>query len=429
MSYARSDFKNGLRVLTVPMRERSSAAVAIWVKTGSRYEPAKISGISHMLEHMLFKGTKLRSTRQIKQEIEGIGGALNAFTGEEATCYFAKLLRDRYPKALDVLADMINEAVLSAEELAKERTVILEEIKMYKDLPSHYVQEMMGGLLWPNQPLGRQIAGTEETVSNISRQELAQYRDKHYQPANLVVSVSGGIDHNDFLARVEEIFGKKSSGTKSSFQKAEVHQTKPQTLFFEKATEQTHLVIGMHACSRWSPERYKLGVLNVILGANMSSRLFEEVREKRGLAYEIRSGAHLYHDTGALFVSAGVEHSKAPKAINVILNELAKLILKPVSEKELQRAKEYFMSQLEMALEDTMDHLLWVGEYLLERDEFPNPDQIKQEIASVTVKDVQDAARKFFKTSNLNLSMIGPHQEKVQNQIRKDFEIPTAGKS
>ncbi len=423
MEYVYKTLPNGLQIVIVPMQERDSSGVAIWVKTGARHETPKISGVSHYLEHMLFKGTKKRTTRQIKEEIEGVGGMLNAFTGEESTCYFAKLLARHVPVALDVLSDMVIDATLDAKELEKERTVILEEIKMYRDLPAHHVHDLMSELLWPNQPLGRSIAGTDKTVTGLTRSEIVNYKKLHYHPKNILVSVSGPVNAEEVIAQIEGIFSYKSNLPESSFEAAVSKQLKPKTHIYEKKTEQTHLVIGFHGLSRFHPDRYKLGLMNVILGANMSSRLFEEVREKRGLAYEIKSGSSFYHDTGAFSISAGVETKKAPMAIQVILKELKKISKERVKAGELRRAKDYFMSQLCMALEDTLDHLLWAGERVLDKKELPDRNRIQEKIDSVTEKDVQEIAEKIFRQQNLNLAMIGPVDTKMQNQIQKDFSF------
>jgi len=422
MNYSLSALPNGTRVITVPM-DRDSVGVAIWIQTGGRFESKKLSGISHYLEHMLFKGTRKRNTRQIKEEIEGVGGVLNAFTSEEVTCYFAKLLKGHFPRALDVLSDMVNNSTIPPEELRKERTVILEEIKMYKDLPSQYVHELMSELLWPDQPLGRSVAGTIETVSGMSRKDLMGYKKRYYHPKNILISVAGPIHHKDVMAMVRERFAQKTSNAKSKFQRAAASRKGPQTQFMEKQTEQTHLVIGLHGLSRFDKRRYSLGLMNVILGVNMSSRLFEEVREKRGLAYEIKSGLSLYQDTGAVTVSAGVESKKAAKAVSVILKELGKLRRRPVRSGELRRAKDYYKSQLSMALEDTLDHLLWVGERVIDHNELPNRDQIFHNVESVTTRDIQEISRNLFNTKELNLSLIGPISSKIKKQIIRDFEI------
>jgi len=423
MNYHVTQLENGPKVLTIPMTQRDSAAVAVWVKTGGRYEPKKISGISHFLEHMLFKGTKKRSTRQIKEDVEGVGGILNAFTGEEVTCYFAKLLKEHYPRALDVLSDMVLNATIPNREFVREKPVILEEIKMYHDLPSHHVHDLMGELLWPDQPLGRSLAGTPSSVGGLSRTDLARYMKQQYQCANILVAVSGDIQHSEVVENVRQIYGGNPAKKGSVFVKAESRQSKPRTNFYEKKTEQTHFVIGLHALPRMHPDRYKLGLLHIMLGANMSSRLFEEVREKRGLAYEIKSGVSAYHDAGAFTVSAGVETSKTARAVAVILKELSKVSKHYVKPGELRRAKDYFMSQVCLGVEDTLDHLLWAGERLLCANDLPDKEDIRHKIESVTLEEIRDTAAKIFRTGNLNLALIGPVDAKMQKEIKKGLVI------
>jgi len=406
------------------MRERESAAVAVWIRVGGRYEPKRISGISHFLEHMLFKGTRRRSSREIKKEVEGVGGMLNAFTAEESTCYFAKLPAEHFSRAVDVLSDMVKEASLSPKELERERPVILEEIKMYRDQPSQYVHELMGELLWPDQPLGRSLAGVPETVASLRREEMADYKRKYYQPKNILVSVSGPVSHAEVVEQVQKYFPSRNGGEWSRFKPAQASQKKPRFHFMEKETEQTHLVIGFHGCSRRDPRRYALGLLNIILGANMSSRLFEEVRERRGLAYEIKSGVGHYQDTGSITVAAGVENRKAVLAIQVILQELGKLTRRPVPREELRRAKDYFIGQFLMGLEDTLDHLLWVGEKVLYLEAVPDRERITRQIEKVSGEDIQKVARQIFDTPHLNLTLIGPLKEKEQEKIKRLSEIP-----
>lgn len=423
MSYQFTQLKNGLRIVTVPMKDRNSAGVAIWVKTGARYETPRLSGVSHLLEHMLFKGTRKRTTRQIKEEIEGVGGMLNAFTSEEATCYFAKLLAPHFPKALDVLSDMINHAVIAPAELKKERTVILEEIKMYRDLPSHHVHDLMSGLLWPDQPLGRSIAGTEETVSGFTRSEILEYKKFFYQPDRVIVTVSGPVKHSDVVKFSKNAFKHAGKGTSKPFEPAVVTETGLKVLMVEKKSEQTHFVVAFHGLARFSPDRYKLGLLNMILGGNMSSRLFEEVREKRGLAYDVKSGVSLYQDTGAVSISGGVEAAKAPQAVRVIMAELARISKKPVSAGELRRAKDYYLSQLCMAMEDTLDHLLWAGERIVDGDTLPDQKKIEKFIEEVTAKDIQRIAAGIFRNEDMHFSLIGPVNEALQKKIRAELKI------
>lgn len=423
MNYHVTTLENGIRVLVVPMPNRDSAAVAVWVKAGGRYEPKRISGVSHYLEHMLFKGTRTRSTRRIKEEIEGVGGVLNAFTGEEATCYFSKLLKEHYPRALDVLSDMVLNATLPRHEFDREKGVILEEIKMYRDLPSHHVHDLMGELLWPEQPLGRSLAGTPDSVTRMTRADLDGYMKKHYQSPNILVAVSGNIPHGEVIGKVRGLYGGRGRKREVVFPKAVSAQARPRTNFYEKKTEQTHVVIGLHSIPRMHPDRYKLGILHIILGANMSSRLFEEVREKRGLAYEIKSGIAAYHDTGAFTVSAGVETGKTARAISVILKELSKVTKRFVKPDELRRAKDYFTSQISLGVEDTLDHLLWAGERLLCSDELPDKEDMRKRIEAVTQEDVRETARKIFRTNGLNLALIGPVPDKMRKEIKKGLII------
>lgn len=418
--YRLTKLNNGIRVLTANLRNRNSASVGIWAKVGSRFESMRLSGISHFLEHMLFKGTKHRSTRKIKADVEGVGGMLNAFTGEESTCYFVKILQAHAERAFDVLADMVNHALLDSKEHDRERTVILEEIKMYLDLPSHYVHELMGELLWPDQSLGRPIAGTAQTVSRLTSKDLRDYRDKYYHPKNLLVSFSGDIPHEVVCRFVEERFGERKSKESSKFQKAVSAQTKPRFHLMNKKTEQMHFAIAFHGLPRTHHDRYKLAVLNVLLGANMSSRLFEEVREKRGLAYEIKSGISFFEDAGNISISAGVEPKKAVLAVHVIMRELRRLKSGLVPKEELERAKDYFTGQFFLGLEDTLDHMLWLGDRMMYRDDLPDKDAICRRIHEVTSADVRDLARKLFHTSGINFSLIGPFGDRFEKQMKQE---------
>jgi len=420
--YQLSRLANGLSVLSVPLKGRRSVGLAIWAKVGARFESKRLSGISHCLEHMLFKGTKHRSTRRIKEDVEGVGGIMNAFTGEESTCYYIKIMRDHAESAFDVLADMARYATLDRHEFAKERTVILEEIKMYMDLPSQHVHELLNELMWPDQPLGRPIAGNVKTVSQMNVGELRAHMKRYYRPSNLLVSFSGDIPHAEAMRLAEKAFQNNSAKHALTFTKSKSWQNTARFRLVNKKTEQMHVAIGFHALAKRHPDRYPLSILNTILGANMSSRLFEEVREKRGLAYEIRSGIGLYEDAGVLGISVGVEPKKAKLAIRVVMRELKRLKKKLVSPGELKRAKEYYIGQFNLGLEDTLDHMLWVGERCLFNDELPNHRLIMQQIQSVTVDDVQRLANKIFRTRNLNLSLIGPYQSGFERAMESECD-------
>lgn len=420
--YHLSELDNGLRTVTFPTPGLDSVSIGVWVKVGGRFESKRISGVSHFIEHMLFKGTASRSTRQIKEEVEGVGGMLNAFTSEECTCYMAKVLRRDYENSLDVLVDMVKNAKMAHTDVEKERTVIMEEIKMYYDLPMHFVHELLMDLLWPNQSLGNYIAGTPDTVSGITRRDLLEFKKKYYHPKNILVTVFGDVDPKRTQDQIAELFRERDPKPSSRFRRATSRMSGSRARFEEKKTEQTHFVMGVHCSSRNSADRYQTALLNVILGGNMSSRLFEEVREKRGLAYSVRSHVSLYEDAGALTISAGVDDRKTFQAVSVILRELDRLASKTVPPAELKRAKDYFIGQLMLGLEDTLEHMLWMGERYLFTSDVPDRARIKSQVEAITAADIRALARKLFHKRPLAMSLIGPTKEKVLHAIKKAIQ-------
>jgi predicted Zn-dependent peptidase len=421
----RSILKNGLQVVTNQMEGRDSIGLAIWVRVGSRHERKKVTGISHYVEHMLFKGTKQRTTRKIKEEIEGIGGSMNAFTGEECTCYFVKIPKQYFEASFDVLQDMVNDSILKAIEIEKERTVIVEEIKMYLDQPSSHVHELISELLWPDQPLGWPIAGTIKSVCDIERRDLVNHVRSFYHPNNLLVTACGDVTHQEVLDLTEKHFQNRKKKAPSKFSKARVksRKKKSKTLFLNKKTEQTHFVLGFHGLPRAHPDRYRLAVLNVILGGNMSSRLFEELREQRGLAYEIRSGLSFFEGAGSLTISAGVEPKKAAQSIRVIMRELTKLKRKEVSKSELRRAKDYFLGQMSLGLEDTLDNILWYGERVLYGGPVPDINEIRNQIEHVSVSELKRIATQIFQRKDIHLALIGPLDDAYQRKVASELTL------
>ncbi|MFH1383478.1 MAG: pitrilysin family protein [Candidatus Omnitrophota bacterium] len=421
--YPVSILHNKLKVVTHSMKGRESVALGIWFAVGGRYETKKISGISHFIEHLVFKGTPTRNVRTIKAEIEGRGGLLNAFTNEDTTCFLVKIVKKHLPLALEILADMCQNPLFKAIDIERERGVILEEIKMYMDMPMQYAHDLINQLLWPDQPLGMFIAGDFKSVTGIGRSDIIAYHNKYYRPSNTLATVCGDISHEETYRLVHKYFPRKREAKRFRCKKVVGHQSKPRFNFYYKKTEQSHLVIGMHALKRTDPQRYALALLHVILGANMSSRLYEEVREKRGLAYSIRSGLSFYEDTGSFTVSAGVENKKIEATLTVIMKELAKIKKNGVKAGELMRGKEYFLNQLFFALDDTLDRMLWIGDKAMHFDQIPSKDQIIKRIEAVTVDAVQSMAAKLFKNANLNLVVIGPLEEKMQKKIRNQFTL------
>jgi predicted Zn-dependent peptidase len=404
----RFKLENGLRVAARRLDYAQSVSLGIWISIGSRYEAAGEKGISHFLEHLLFKGSRRYSCRKIKELIEGVGGSLNGFTSEEHTCYLVKIPHRHLPGALDILSDMVINPSLRASDIDKEKTVVLEELKMYRDLPQSYVNELLDGLLWPEQPLGSPVIGTVETVNNISRDSLKYFQKKHYTPANIVVSASGMLDYDSLSGRVKNIFSPLGGFSPNTFSASHQFQNKPRLRVFHKDTEQTHMALGFHALKRDDPLKHALSLLHIILGANMSSRLFNEVREKNGLAYEIGTGVKRYHDTGAFIVHAGIDNRKVPECLDLILRELGKVKKSLVSEGEFRRAKEFYLGQLSLAREDTMEDMLWMGESVSCLDKVFSFSQVAQAVKNISRGDLRLLACRIFKTGLLNLALIGP---------------------
>jgi predicted Zn-dependent peptidase len=413
--YKKEKLNNGLRIITKRMDRVQSVALGIWINIGSRYEAFAQRGISHFLEHLLFKGSKKYSCRLIKESIEGVGGSLNGFTSEEHTCYLVKIPHAFLVHSLDILSDMVNNPLLNPADIEKEKTVVLEELKMYRDLPQSYVNELLDELLWPNQPLGLPIIGTVETVNRISRQDLRFFQSRHYTPSNIVISAAGRIKHELLAERVSAIFASPKS-TLNTYTGASQVQNKPQLKVFPKATEQTHMALGFHALKRDHPLRHAQSILHIILGANMSSRLFNEVREKRGLAYEIGTGLKRYHDTGVFLVHAGIDNHKVADCLQLIFKELGKTRKSLVSEDEFKRAKDFYVGQLSLALEDTMEYMLWMGESIACLDKVYSLEQVVKELNQVRRQDCLEVAKQIFKDEIINLALIGP-LEKSEKQL------------
>ncbi len=419
--YKKTTLNNGIRVITHNMPKMQSIALGIWIKVGGRYESIENKGSSHYLEHMLFKGSKKYSCRKIKESIEGVGGYLNAFTSEEFTCYFTKLPSKHINLSLDILSDMAINPLLGQADIDKERTVILEEIKMYKDLPQSYVYDLLDELLWPNHPLGMSIIGSSESVSRIDKDDLSSYQRAYYSPLNMVISAAGPLSHNILVNRIKDIFSPLKDKTINVFCEVKESQHKPQLKIMNKDTEQTHMALGFHSFKRDHPLKHAVALLHIILGANMSSRLFNEVREKRGLAYEIGTAVKRFHDTGAFLVHAGIDNHKVTETINVVLKEIEKIRQALVSIDEFKRAKDFYLGQLMLALEDTLDHMLWIGETTSSMDKVYALKDIVKEVNRIERKDIKEVANHIFREKAVNLALIGPLKDKenaISNQLR-----------
>ncbi len=420
--YKKVDLANGLRLITHRMPKMQSVSLGIWIKTGGRNENAQNKGISHYLEHLLFKGSKKYSCRKLKESIEGVGGMLNGFTSEEVTCYMAKLPHQHLESGLDILSDMVINPLIPEDEVEKERTVILEELKMYKDLPQSYVYDLLDELLWPDQIMGMSVIGTVESVSAIKKADLDNYKREHYTAPNIVVSAAGLFNEEKLAKQVEQVFGRLEQKEINTFSPATEASVKPQLKLLPKETEQTHIAMGFHSFPREHDLKHAQALLHIILGGNMSSRLFNEVRETKGLAYEIGTQIKRFADTGAFLVHAGIDNNKVTDALAVILEEFGKIKYELVTNDEFKRAKEFYLGQLELALEDTMDNMLWIGETMVTLGKTYTLKEIIKEVNKVKRADIQETAKMVFQQNKINLSVIGPLQEK-EGQIYSMLQL------
>ncbi len=400
--------KNGLTLATAEMPHMASVSVGIWVEVGGRYEPAGICGASHFIEHLLFKGTKKRSARDISQAVEGIGGYLNAFTGEESTCFYSKARHDRLDELVDVLCDMFLESTFIPAEIEKERDVIREELAMYLDQPQQHVQELLNETLWPDQPLGRSITGSAETLKSMTRAQLLAFRRSNYVAGTTIIAAAGNVSHSKLLREARRFGARFPQGGRPRFTSAAEAQDGPRLRLWTKKVEQTHLALGIRTCSRHDERRFALRALNTILGENMSSRLFQVVREDHGLAYNIYSQLSFFEDTGDLVISAGLDTGHLEKTLKLILGELRRLVEKPVTPAEMRRARDYIIGQLDLSLESTENQMMWLGEQWMGYGRIFSPAEIKQRIAEVTPGRVRAAARDFFRMDRLNLALVSP---------------------
>lgn len=414
--YKIRQYPNSIRLIYKKIAGISSAALGLWVDTGSRNESPEINGVSHYLEHLVFKGSKNYTGDRIKESIEGLGGSLNAFTSEENTCYYAKFLGQHLPKVARVLADMVLTPLLKKEDIEKERTVIIEEIKMYKDLPQYQVQEIFDELVWPGHALGRNIAGTVESVSAMTPGQIAEYHRRWYQPASLVIACAGNFDEKGLEVFTARTFGRLKASPPDLIHVFADPAQEPRVKAVSKDIEQTHINLGFPGVSRGHKDRFILALLQVILGGNMSSRLFNEVREKKGLAYEIGAHVKKLKDCGVFFVHAGVDHKNMVEATRVIFKELRRVKREAVPSTEIKRAKDFLIAQTVMALDDSMEHMLWTGDSLTNLDGIMTKEEVCRHIRRVTAHDIQRLAQEVIKGCKLRFAAVGPgcHEQEAR---------------
>src|SRR3990167_9442596 len=407
--------KNGLRIITIPMKESLTTTVLILVEAGSKYETKEINGISHFLEHMCFKGTEKRpKSIDISSELDAIGANYNAFTSMEYTGYYAKSQPKHFAEILDVVSDIYLHQIFDASEIEKEKGVIIEEINMYEDLPMRRVQELFTFLLYGDQPAGWDIAGKKEVIKKLSRENFLKYRNDHYLANSTLVVVSGKIDENEAIGKIEKVFSSISAAEKVQKIKTKEFQEKSEVLLRHKKSDQTHLILGVRACDIFDKRKYALQVLADILGGGMSSRLFQKIREEMGAAYYVRAEADLFTDHGYLAASAGVDNQRAEEVIGAILGEFGKIIGNGVGEKELQRAKDHLIGQLVINLESSDELASFYGGQEILTKETISPENLAKKIQAVKAEEIAEIANDTFKNNKLNLALIGPFEDKAK---------------
>lgn len=405
-------YDSGLRLISIPMEGTKTATVLVLVGTGSKYETKEINGISHFLEHMMFKGTAKRPGKlDIARELDAIGAEYNAFTGKEYTGYYAKASMEKLDTIMDVVFDIFLNSKLAQEDIDTERGVIVEELNMYRDMPQRYVSDLFEKLLYGDQPAGWDIGGEKETVMSLNREQFVNYFNSHYVAKNTIIAVAGNVDPEVVKEKTAKHFSAIRDGHLVTKLPVKEEQSEPAILLHYKKTDQTHFYLGFRSCNMYDDRKYALGILGTVLGGGMSSRLFEEVRDKRGLAYYVGADNETATDTGYFKVRAGVNNEKTLEAIKVVMDEIIKIKDNGITAEELQRAKDNISGSMALGLEhsDAVANA-YAGPVLFE-NKVLTPEEELVKIKKVTLEDVHNVAKEFFDNSKLNLAVIGPFED------------------
>jgi predicted Zn-dependent peptidase len=413
--YGKININNGLRLITVPMKSNQTVTVLVLVEAGSKYEPESINGVSHFLEHMCFKGTTLRPTvADISYDLDSIGSQSNAFTGQEYTGYYAKSHYKKLPQIIDIISDIYLNSTFPEKEIEKEKGVVIEEINMYEDLPQAKVWDVFTSLLYGDQPVGRTVLGTKETIKSLSRKDVINYRRKHYVSSKTTVVVAGKINEEEVKQSIKKAFNGISDSKPTGKKKVKETQTSPQVRVYNKKTDQTHLVLGFRSENLYSKNDLKISLLATILGSGMSSRLFQKLREELGMCYYVRASHSPFTDHGYFTVSAGVGNERAGEAVSAILGEIRKIKEERVTEKELQKAKDFKVGNFSLSLESSDSLAEYYGFQELFKQKVMTPDDVVKKIQSVTADDISEMAKKIFTEEGLNLALVGPYKNDAQ---------------
>lgn len=412
MKFSKKTLKNGLRVVTVPMKDNPTVTVLVLVETGSKYETKRINGISHFLEHMCFKGTLKRPKPiDIAKEFDALGSESNAFTSQEYTGYFAKSDAKHFKQILDIVSDVYLNSTFPEAEIEKEKGVVIDEINMYADMLPRHVQDLIGELLYGDQPAGWKITGEKKNITDMSRKDFVQYKKEHYVPKATTIVVAGHVTEKEVLKEINKIFGAIENTKKSGKVKVKEVQSKPKVLLKFKKTDQAHFVLAVRTFDMFHKSNPTLEVLAGVLGSGMSSRLFQRVREELGVGYYVRAYSDSSTDHGFLQISAGVDEKRIKEVLEAVLEECRKLKTYEVSAEELNKTKEYLIGNMKLSLESSDDIALFYGGQELLKKKIISPDDKAEQIRKVTARDIQKLANKIFTDEKLNLALIGPFKE------------------
>lgn len=417
--YQKMVLPNGVRIITEEIEHVRSAAIGIWVGAGSRDEKTGYEGISHFIEHMFFKGTEHRNARALAESLEAVGGQLNAFTTKEYTCYYAKILDEDLDLAIDVLSDMFFGSLFEEKEIEKEKNVVIEEIKMYEDSPDELIHDIFSEQVWNDHPLGKPILGTEESIRALNREKILTYLSEHYAPDNVVISVAGKIKHDDIVAKLSAHFGTFKRGGRRILEETPVGQQVER--YQTKDTEQMHILIGVPGLGQDDEDIHAMHIVNNVLGGGLSSRLFQEIREQRGLAYSVYSYHSTYVDTGLFAVYAGTSPNNTQEVIECILEEIKTIRNKGITTEELERTKAQIKGGLYLGLESVSSRMSRLGKTELTYNRVLSPEEVVEKLENVTQEDVIRVIRRLWQKDRISIMTLGPagHEVVLADLLKK----------
>lgn len=406
IKYKKSRLDNGIRVVTEKIPYVRSVAIGIWVGAGSRYESCDLGGISHFIEHLLFKGTQKRNAKEIAEALDSVGGYLNAFTSKEYTCFYARVLDEHIDLALDVLSDMVLNSKLNEKDIEKERQVIIEEIKIYEDTPDEMIHDVFCQTIWQDHPLGRPVLGTEDSLNSITRNDLLNYLNQFYIPENIVIAITGNVEHDEIFEKISIFFNHLEN--KKLNKKTTKPKDKSRIYNYFKDTSQMQICLGTRGLGQSHPKLYELLILNNILGGGLSSRLVQKIREERGLSYSVFSYHSSFSDTGLFNIYAGTRPENYQEVISLILEEISNIYEKGITEKELINTKEQLKGNLFLGLESISSRMTRLGRSELCLNKIKSPEEVIKNIVKVTREDIYNLVKTLFKKDSFSLATIGP---------------------